>query len=131
MAFQILDDVSLRATWAMPGAITADLDEAKRARRELQPTNLIAGLESAAVTLAEQVYLDLFDAYTTGRIGDEFDFSGHYDDVALNFHNRIVSTLRFVTCIPSDWTPACGMAIREAFTQRVRQLGMSNVGGWA
>lgn len=130
-AFQILDDVSVRATWAIPGALMADFTAAEAARAERTPANLIAGLEGAAVTLAERTYLDLFDSYTAGRIGDEFDFSGHYDDILLNFHNRIVSTLRFVPSVPEDWTPACGMAIREAFTQRVRQLGMSSIGGWA
>ena len=59
-ALRILDDVSSRATWSIHTSLMADLEEAKQARREWQPNHLVASLESAAVTLAERTYLDLF-----------------------------------------------------------------------
>ncbi len=130
-ALTIVDEIAMKATWAIPDAISADIFDGDKVLADPTPTHLIEGLEAAAVILADQAFLDLFDQHTAGRIGPDFDFSGHYDDVVVSFANRMYSTLRLLPMVRAEWLWPCSSAIGEAFRERINRLGASGPGGWA
>lgn len=128
---QIIDAIAIRALHAVPNDIAADLNEADAGLGTMVPRNLLEGMEAAAVALADQTFLDLFDAYGTGHIGDEFDFHGHYDSVMVSFANRMTTTLQFVSSIPTPWVQDCQRTIAYTYVDRVKALGMAGQGGFA
>lgn len=128
---QILDDVALAATRAVPDAVAADINEADRGLGAPTPAHLIAWMETAATVLADRSYLAIYDHFTAGRIDDSFAFSEHFNEVVTSFANRMHTVVVLMPGVHRDWPSLCSTAIAEAFVDRLDRLRMSNGGGWA
>ena len=130
-AIDIIDAVAMRAVFTIHDALAADYNEADRTLSAPIPTHLQASLATASTALVEQVYLDLWDDFTAGRIGDGFDVDGHHNAVMANFNNRMLTSLQLMSAVPPEWLPGCQQAIANTYADRVRELATAGRGGWA
>ena len=89
-----------------------------RALAEAEPDHLTGGLRTAAASVADRSWLTAWDAYSAGRIDDEFDYDGYFSDIARAFENRMYASLSLMPFVPELWPNRCARSPSRKLSPR-------------